>query len=231
MKPTRLPISVFFLLTLFFNPVEGINKQQLVSLVKGYFANQFNVPVTDVVVNIVNPPRRDLSAVSIDKIRVSSRTKIPRLGYQSLWLSVPSEGVYQEPMSVRLSVYKTVAVARHTIARNETLSGENVVFKRVLLSSFDPKPVTEIDSLNGFISRQVIQEGKVLKQYMITVSPDIIAGEKVKVLLSRGTLTVIANARTKSDACIGDKVRVVCDNTRKTLTARVINKDTVMVEY
>jgi len=199
--------------------------------VKGYFANQFNVPVTDVVVNIVNPPRRDLSAVSIDKIWVSSRTKIPRLGYQSLWLSVPSEGVYQEPMSVRLSVYKTVAVARHTIARNETLSGENVVFKRVLLSSFDPKPVTEIDSLNGFISRQVIQEGKVLKQYMITVSPDIIAGEKVKVLLSRGTLTVIANARIKSDACIGDKVRVVCDNTRKTLTARVINKDTVMVEY
>ena len=231
MKPTRLPISVFFLLMLFFNPVEGINKQQLVSLVKGYFANQFNVPVTDVVVNIVNPPRRDLSAVPIDKIRVSSRTKIPRLGYQSLWLSVPSEGVYQEPMSVRLSVYKTVAVARHTIARNETLSGENVVFKRVLLSSFDPKPVTEIDSLNGFISRQVIQEGKVLKQYMITVSPDIIAGEKVKVLLSRGTLTVIANARIKSDACIGDKVRVVCDNTRKTLTARVINKDTVMVEY
>lgn len=231
MKPDCRSISLIVIVLLCIIPVSGMNHQQLLSAVENYYADLFSVPAGDIVVEIINSPNIDLSAVSSNNIRLSSRIRSPRLGYQSLWLTSAAENIYQVPMSVRVAIYMTVAVADQTIARNATLSQKNVCFHRVLLHSLDPEPITASDEIFGLMSRQHVPEGMVLKQHMVSEKSDVSNGDDVKLLLSRGSLTVETKGRVKNNARIGDRVRVVCNKTGKVLSAKLIDSKTALVKY
>ncbi len=130
---------------------------------------------------------------------------------------------------VRVKIYKNVLVAKNTIRKGEEISFENSIIERrelppnVELSEIEPK------LLFNKVARYNIISGSIITTKLLTEPFAIRRGEKVKVVVLNGKISVTTYGTALDDAGCGEKVRIRLDATKATVTGLAAKDGCVII--
>lgn len=130
---------------------------------------------------------------------------------------------------VRVRIFADVLVARETIRQGGEVTLENcTVERRVVPSNVKPEE-TNPNALVGKIARHSIVRGSVITQNLLTEPFAIRRGEKVKIVVLSGKVSVIAVGTALQDANVGERVRVRRDGTQIVVTGYATKDGAVII--
>lgn len=201
-------------------------------LVIAYFTDIFNLPKSDIRLKYIHLPKEALPEGDNYRYLVETKQTSPRLGYQTVWLSVYDNKslLKQLPVTVDLSILIDVVVATEKLKRGEKIEQNKISTKRIAVSRDYRNMIRCPDSAVGLITKQVVKEGEPLKQSILREPPDVFKGDKVNVKLVSGDLVVTARGEVKEDGLIGEKVKVFCETTRKLVYGIVQSPELVIIQ-
>ncbi|MBW2056212.1 MAG: flagellar basal body P-ring formation protein FlgA [Deltaproteobacteria bacterium] len=130
-----------------------------------------------------------------------------------------------------IEVLKEVVVTRRPVGRNQVLSVEDVSLDKRDLAKVPPGALTDLGDALGLRMKRTIGAGVVLRSVLVDKPPVVKRGDVVKLLFETPRLEVIALGRVDQRGGVGDTVRVLNLDSRKRVYGRVVDSQTVRVEY
>jgi flagella basal body P-ring formation protein FlgA len=91
--------------------------------------------------------------------------------------------------------------------------------------------MTDADDIIGKRARRNIDAGDILRPDLIEMPPLVKRGDMVVIVAESRGIKVTATGEVKSDGLRGERVKVVNLDSNKHFTARVVDKQTVSVEF
>jgi len=131
----------------------------------------------------------------------------------------------------KVKVRIPVIVVARPLMRGEIIKEKDVrIEKRELLSIpagifSDPRKVI------GKKARRILGVGEIITQRMIEEVPIIRRGDRVTIIAESPVLKVVASGQAKENGCRGELIKVMNLNSRKIIYARVVDANTVRVEF
>jgi flagella basal body P-ring formation protein FlgA len=130
---------------------------------------------------------------------------------------------------VRVRIFADVLVARETIKQGDEITLENcIVERRAIPSNVEPEEIYP-DALVGKVARHSIVRGSVVTQNLLTEPFAVRRGEKVKIVVLSGKVSVIAVGTALQDASVGERVRVRRDGTQVVVTGYATKDGAVVI--
>jgi flagella basal body P-ring formation protein FlgA len=140
-----------------------------------------------------------------------------RLHYQnrsiSIWFAVKA--------------YQSVLVAKHSIKRHTLLRSSDVILKKRNIAGLNSTPLTQFPAtiwLNKSINKQ-----QVLTQDLLGNQPEVMQGQKTKVLVQQHGIAITIEAIAQSNGVQGQSIRMQNPRTNKYFVAVVTGKNTAEV--
>ena len=133
-------------------------------------------------------------------------------------------------VSVRTLAYKEVLCANRQIDRDEILSLNNLMPKRMEVSSNIDYVLTKnmLDS-KEMISRKWFREGEIIDRRFVGMKPDVKSYSTVKAFFKSGNIFISTDGVVLSDGMIGDYVDVRNNTYKKTYRGKVIGENKVLI--
>ena len=143
------------------------------------------------------------------------------------------DGWYRKsiPAVVRIDVLNDVVVARRPIGRYKPITEKDVTVQRLDLTNLPAHIFTDTGEVIGKRARRKIQAKSVLRHDMIETPPLVHRGSMVSIVAESGGLKVTTLGEVKSSGYLGQRVKVVNLDSKKTIFARVVDENTVQVEF
>lgn len=143
------------------------------------------------------------------------------------------DGRYQKTIrtTVRIAAMAPVAVAARPIGRLKPISTDDLKMEKMNLVELPVGVMTDADDIIGQRARRNIDAGEVLRPDLIEVPPLVKRGDMVAIVAESDGIKVTATGEVKSDGLRGERVKVVNLDSNKRLSARVVDKKTVMVDF
>ncbi len=197
-----------------------------------YFADVFNLPKSDILIKFIHLPKAPLPEGDNYQYLVESQQTLPCLGYQTVWLNVYDNQslIKQLRATVDLSICIDIVVAARKLTRGERIEIDKISTKYIKVSQDYKNLIKKPDSAIGLITKQIVNEGELLKRSVLREPTDIPRGDKVTVKLVSGDLVVTTEGEVKEDGFIGKKVKVFCATTGKLVYGIVQSPQLVMIQ-
>jgi len=135
------------------------------------------------------------------------------------------------PAVVRIAVLTDVVVARRPIGRYKPISEKDVKLQRQDLTDLPAHIFTDLNEVIGKRSKRMIQANTVLRHDMIETPPLVHRGSMVLIVAESGGLKVTTVGEVKSSGYLGQRVKVVNLDSKKKIFARVVDENTVRVDF
>ena len=186
--------------------------------------------------------------LKIKAIQITSDTTLP-VGHTVYSVIAPRRGPYTGtvPLAVRVNVndnyekiiqtrvklaaFKTVVVARRPIGRLKPISPADLERVKVDIGDLPPEPVTDINAAVGKRARTNIMARSVLRSDLIEYPPVVKRGDMVLIVAQSGALRITAIGEVRSSGRPGVRVKVINVDSKKAVSARVVDKNTVSVDF
>lgn len=158
----------------------------------------------------------------------------PRATYRGM-VSVPVELISpvgsrrRFVIGLRVRTFESVAVAGVLIGRHQTLSKDRIVMQTIETTQLNASPVTDITSIDGMRTKQIISAGTVITQAVIEPLPLIASGAPVIVRVRKENVLLSIAGTAKKDGWAGSVIPVDVDAIQQHLTATVVDAHTVEV--
>jgi flagella basal body P-ring formation protein FlgA len=124
-----------------------------------------------------------------------------------------------------------VAVPTRAVARGEVLSAADVTVDRQDLSQLPRNLVTTADDLVGTMARSSLLPWAPVRTEQVGRPSLVHRGDAVVIVAQRNGLRVTTPGEVKQDAGVGERVAVINRSSGKALIGRVVDRDTVAVEF
>jgi len=225
MKLKKSIMVLFIVLVGALSPLSAQSEMQLLKKkIYDFYSTQLSVDQPDLEVQIVNTPHVDFNNFLPATVRVDSRRRQPIIGIQTIQVSFKTNNgqTRKYVMTVDVSVKRQVLTAARKINREEAFSAENLILRRVSISNPFQEYFLEPSELTGKVAARVIKPGELLQSSMLKNMPDAQRGTNVEIQIDKGSLTVSAEGRLKTDARVGETVSVLCTETGKVLSGVLI---------
>ncbi len=175
---------------------------------------------------LVSPKTIDFSKVKIDESR---KFKLNRdYGYLPVKIKTPRGKTNNSVLTVRLKLFKNVLVANRTISKSEYLSKSDFKVLEKEVSKLRDDPYTNLNNITGLRAKTVISSEVVLQNNMIEQIPDILPGDRVDAIYSKGIVIVSFPAVSRSRGVVGDIIKIKRDDNR-IFKARILNNNKVKI--
>jgi flagella basal body P-ring formation protein FlgA len=148
-----------------------------------------------------------------------------------LAVSVDGEACGQVTVSGWVDRYARVVFAVREIPRDTVLSADDLCLKRTNIAKAPDRLVYDIAEAVGKRARSKLQAGKYLQPHKLSEIPLIEKGDRVKLLLSAGPVSISTLGKAKADGSAGDRIRVENLSSEKTVVGRVLDASTVEVLF
>jgi len=196
---------------------------------------------------IVNHISYKKSAVTIKKIRYPGQVHLPKgkLTYQiqpkyhddyignvplAIVFKVNEQLEKRLPVVARVEVVDNVVVSRNLISRGQIIQTSDLELCALELSKINGQPLTDIDDILGKRASHHIYPQKVILEGDIEIPPVVKRGDTVKIVVFLSNLIATARGVVRESGRIGDKIKVVNIDSKKTLHATIIDRDTVRID-
>jgi|GEM_PF-1321160 flagella basal body P-ring formation protein FlgA len=174
--------------------------------------------------------------IEIERLRLSKNIytnekeniliELPEETFGSTYLTV-SNGINNFNVYAYIKGYKTVYVTTDRIYKEKPLKGK-ITLKKVDITNLRDEPVENPDK---YISNRVIASGRILDKSMVMKKPDILKGEKVKIIFNEDNLRVSTEGILQEHAYIGKIVRVENTSSGKIISGKYIGNGQVTTTY
>ncbi len=177
-------------------------------------------PIGDVTLNVVE--RNGKSPVSTKMMgRVSMTIKIYVEGKES----------GQILLSGWVDRYEDIVCASHPIFRGTILLENDLHMERVNISKAPSNLITSLNDAVGKRLKQNSPQGAYIKERMLEIPPLIYKGDRVKLIVKSGPLTVVTTGLAKSNGAKGDQIQVKNLSSSKIVVGHVSKPSTVEVFF
>lgn len=228
-------LSIYLMVIAVLLPVMciGAESSKLIEeVITVYFADAFNLPKSDILLKFLHMPKAPLPVGDNFRYLVESSQTLPRLGYQTVWLKIYDNQslIQKQQVTIELSICIDALVTTRKLKRGEIIEINNISIKHIKVSRDYKNLIKKPDSAIGLITKQIVNEGELLKRSVLREPPDIPRGDRVTVKLVSGDLVVMTDGKLKEDGFIGKKVKVFCVTTGKLVYGIVQSPQLVMIQ-
>lgn len=133
-------------------------------------------------------------------------------------------------VSVRFNIkaYQQVVVAARNIAAKETITAENIRSERREVGKISGY-ITDANKVLGLTARRPVMAGAPITEAAVDKPLAIKRGANVTILVKVGDMTVSAGGQAMQDGREGEVIRVQNATSKRMVTARVVDANTVQV--
>ncbi len=133
-------------------------------------------------------------------------------------------------LPAQTSVYKDVLVASDFINREQTITNETAMVKRMDVSQRMDYVLTEKMFAKDMKAKKAFQKGEVIDKRFVKMKPDVERNSGVRIFfVSNGAVMVTIDGTAMADGMTGDYVNVENKNYKKVYTGKVIGENQVLV--
>ncbi|GEM_PF-4027678 len=196
-----------------------------------YFQKALNVPGSDIQLRFIYSTGEEQLNLAHKRLEVESNSSYPRLGYQTLSLNILANGYVEKRISVTVdvTVFMEVVVAREKIKRGAIITADKITRKRVKVGKDFRNVIRDSEAVVGLMAKHMIKPGSIIRKSMVKTKPTVKKGETVTIQMISGDLVISTKGKTKQDAMIGEKVKITCELTGKQLYGVVQSPQLVTV--
>jgi flagella basal body P-ring formation protein FlgA len=143
------------------------------------------------------------------------------------------DGRFQKTIraTVRVAALAPVVVAARPIGRLKPITSDDLKMEKMNLAELPVGTMTEADDIIGKRARRNIDAGNILRPDLIEMPPLVKRGDMVVIVAESEGFKVTATGEAKSDGLRGEQVKVVNLDSNKRFSARVVDKQTVRVDF
>jgi flagellar basal body P-ring formation protein FlgA len=133
--------------------------------------------------------------------------------------------------SGKLEVSTKVVVAALPLARNYPIADADVRLEERSLAQLPEGVMTNPQDVVGKYARQSIAPGTPIHSRVLAAPAVIKRGAVVTIVAQSASLSVATQGQAKEDGTVGEQVRVLNLSSRKEVYAKVIDENTVRVDF
>lgn len=152
-------------------------------------------------------------------------------GFTTAYITIFVDGQRFNSIPVRLTVklYQQVVVAARAISGREVLTADSIRLERADTGRLAAGYITDSNQAIGLQSRRLITQGTVITGQLLEKPVLIARGSTVTVVARVGDIEVTASGQALQDGVKDQLIRVQNTNSRRIITARVVDDATVLV--
>lgn len=167
------------------------------------------------------------------RCEVRERVNEPYIGDTvfSLRFTRGGDFVAERTVRVRIEVAFPVVVTTRAVAAGTVLAGDDL---KVIKRWFMREPVNTLSSVEEVLGRKVVAAVRPnfeITRNMLREVPVVKKGELVRMVLSRGPLSITAMGQSQEDGTLGATVRVKNVTSQRVVYARVVSDSLVQVDF
>jgi flagella basal body P-ring formation protein FlgA len=121
-------------------------------------------------------------------------------------------------------------VTAKPIKKGEYLSESDFYVIRHKISRLPVAAVINRSEIEGKFTKAPIGQGVIVRADFLTSSLSVKKGQRVNVLIAANNLTLSTSGVLRTDAVMGNSVKVMCDISKKEISGILVSADTVKVE-
>jgi len=186
--------------------------------------------------------------VRVKKIRVNRGVVLPKGRVTCKVVSPPNmdffgliplsiffnvNGVFQKKflVTVDIEVLTEVVVTKRPIGRYKMITGDDICLQKRDLSNLSSNIITNLEDVLGKRAKRAINAKTVLRADLVEFPSLVRRGDIVSIIAESDSLRITALGEVKEKGRKGQRVRVVNLDSKKGIYARVLDSNTVVVDF
>jgi flagella basal body P-ring formation protein FlgA len=134
-------------------------------------------------------------------------------------------------VTVNIEVMSNIVVTRKPLGRYKLITEEDVCLKKMNLAKFPSNVITRYEDVLGKRTRRTIDSNVALRPDLVELPPLIKRGDIVKIIVESEGLKVTTLGKAKEMGRRGEMIKVINVDSTKAIYARVIDSNSVKVDY
>lgn len=173
----------------------------------------------------------NLASADCDSVAVDGFGKDNPMGQVVVRLSFFKNGerIGKTSAGIRVGILKSVLVADAPIKAGEPLTSDKIRIETRDVSISDDGPLETVDQASGMVASRHIPAGRILCLSAFKRPPTLSTGDHVTIRFLKGALSLNTAGVAREDGFAGEQIRVMNFNSKKVITAVVIDSTTVAI--
>jgi flagellar basal body P-ring formation protein FlgA len=146
-------------------------------------------------------------------------------------VSVDGRTIRKISVPVALEVRSPVIVAAKPLGRNQPIAPDDIRVVEMNLARAPVNAVTDPQRVIGHKANRAIAVNAIVRGDQVELPPTVRKGDLVKIVAESAALKVTTQGVAKQDGGEGERIRVLNQNSQKTILARIMDAQTVHVDF
>jgi flagella basal body P-ring formation protein FlgA len=210
-----------------------IDREQIEQIIRGYIQQQTRgaedtLRIKDIRISepVVLPQGRLTTRVVAPKSTEWAGT-VPL----SVVFKVDDEAEKRVWVTVSLERLTRVVVARRPLGRYKPIDDDDLEVKAVDAAGLPADCITNPEVVIGKRTRRPVDAGSVLRPDLVEFPPLVKNGDRVRIIAETSGLRISAAGQVKQKGCQGELIQVVNLDSNKVVYARVVDAQTVKIDF
>ncbi|MGD9210077.1 MAG: flagellar basal body P-ring formation chaperone FlgA [Desulfobacteraceae bacterium] len=201
--------------------------------VKTFIKNQISLKDTSVTIKNIRWPGQLSLPSGKFAFKIQSKYPADYIGNVNLTMLfyVNNRLEKQLPVSADVEVVTKIVFTRNPLSRGQIIQASDLELRSTKLSKIKGHPIKNLDFVIGKRARYKIYPQQVIDENDIEIPPTLRRGDTVKIIVAFSSLIATAQGVVRENGKVGDKIKVVNIDSKKTLYATIVDSHTVKVEF
>jgi flagella basal body P-ring formation protein FlgA len=146
-------------------------------------------------------------------------------------LLVDGQPVKRTSVSAYIEVWQEVVLAAKPLGRNQPITREDLTIQTMNMAGVPANAIMNLDQVIGRRANRAIAVNSVLRVDQVDLPPVVRKGDVVQVLAESAQLRITTQAVAQENGGVGQKIQVMNVASKKNVHARVIDAQTVKVDF
>jgi flagella basal body P-ring formation protein FlgA len=210
-----------------------IDKQRIEKIVSDYIIQNIFQENRTVRIKKIQVPER----VVLSKGRITYKVAAPRtrqlMGKCSIAVDFSVNGHFEKKVwtTATVEVWGPVVVTRKPLGRYKPIVEDDIVLQSMDLANLSSNVVTDPEAVLGKRTKRAIGAQTPLRADSVELPPLVKRGDLVVIIAQSKGLKITTRGVVKKKGRLGDRIPVVNMDSKKVLYARVIDSNTVQVDF
>jgi len=206
--------------------------EQIKETITNYYVKLFSSNVENVQITFLRLPNYQLDLNKKVSIQVSDSRNKKKLGYQTIWVKILSDGklVKKSPVSVYVEVRCEIVRASQKIKRKANVIPSMLTTEECYIDSDLGSVINNPDQVLGLAAQRMIKPGEILTKDLFDQPAVVQRGERLKLEIHTNNIIVTTECIAKADGIIGDKINVITEPSGKRILATIKNHGLAIVQ-
>jgi len=134
-------------------------------------------------------------------------------------------------LTAQVDLYVDVASAVHYLKKHQEVQRRDVQWVSRNLAQLPQDAIMDLDELAGKRTNLSINAHEVLRAGMMEVPPLVRRGDRVTLLIENDQFKITASGEAREDGRKGDRIRLLNLSSQKEVCGKVVNPDTILVDF